>query len=61
MKEQSKALLDKAAENLIASQDLIHNGHFEIAASRAYYAMFYAAEASLLEEDLEFSSPSKTI
>lgn len=56
MKEQSQALLDKAAENLLAAQDLIHGNHFEVAASRAYYAMFYAAEAVLIEEGFEFSS-----
>lgn len=56
MKDATRALLDKAAENLAACRDLIADGHFEVAVSRAYYAMFYAAEAALLEEDLEFSS-----
>lgn len=56
MKEQSRALLDKAAENLSAAQDLIRGHHFEVAASRAYYVMFYAAEAVLLEDGVEFSS-----
>lgn len=56
MKEQSKALLDKAAENFLAAQDLIRGRHVEIAASRAYYVMFYAAEAVLVEDGLEFSS-----
>lgn len=56
MKEQTQALLDKAVRNLTATHDLIRQGHFEIAASRAYYAVFYAAEAALLEEGLEFSS-----
>ena len=58
MKEQSQALLDKAGENLEASKDLIRGGHYEIAASRAYYTMFYGAEALLLEEGFEFSSHS---
>ncbi len=56
MKTQTKAYLDKARENINASADLIRSGHFEIAASRAYYAMFYTAEALLTEEDEEFSS-----
>ena len=56
MKAQTKAYLDKARENINASVDLIHSGHFEIAASRAYYAMFYATEALLSEEGDEFSS-----
>jgi len=56
MKEQSRALLAKASENLAAAQDLMDKGHAEVAVSRVYYAMFYAAEAALLEEGLEFSS-----
>jgi uncharacterized protein (UPF0332 family) len=58
MKEQTRALLNKAGENLDASKDLIRGDHYEIAASRAYYTMFYAAEALLFEEGLEFSSHS---
>ena len=34
------------------------NGHFEFAVSRAYYAMFYLAEAFLLEKGLTFSKNS---
>lgn len=56
MKGQTEALLAKAAENLLASQGLLRSGHPEIAVSRSYYAMFYAAEALLIEENLEFSS-----
>ena len=56
MKEQSRALLEKADDNLRAANDLILGSHYEVAASRVYYTMFYAAEALLLEEDLEFSS-----
>lgn len=56
MKGQTEALLAKATENLLASQELVRSGHPEIAVSRSYYAMFYAAEASLVEEGLEFSS-----
>jgi len=50
MKEQSQALLTKASDNLAASKNLIRGSHYEIAASRAYYTMFYAAEALLLDE-----------
>jgi uncharacterized protein (UPF0332 family) len=56
MNEHSRALLDKAARNLETSSDLLQNEDFEVAVSRAYYAMFYAAEAVLLEEGLEYSS-----
>lgn len=56
MREQTRALLAKAQENIDASEVLIEKGFHGIAIGRAYYAMFYAAEAVLLEQGLEFSS-----
>lgn len=56
MRAEALALLEKARENLQASQTLIDSGFFSIAASRCYYAMFYAAEALLLDRGLRFSS-----
>jgi len=35
---------------------LLREGDFELCVSRAYYAMFYAAEAGLLTKGLAFSS-----
>src|SRR3972149_1905407 len=36
---------------------MLHDqGHYDFAASRAYYAMFYVAEAGLLERGSSFSS-----
>ena len=56
MKEQSRALLEKARENIEAIEILLDKGFFAIATGRAYYAMFYCTEAALLELNLEFSS-----
>lgn len=56
MKEAAAALLKKAESNVAAATRLLEDGHADIAASRAYYAMFYAAEAMLVEEGLEFST-----
>lgn len=56
MKPATKAYLDKTKDNIHASEALIGLGHFDIAASRAYYAMFYAAAALLTEEGEELSS-----
>lgn len=56
MRAEALALLDKARENLQASRTLIDAGFFSIAASRCYYAMFYAAEALLLDKGLRFTS-----
>ena len=56
MRAEALALLDKARENLQASRTLIDAGFFSIAASRCYYAMFYAAQALLLDKGLRFAS-----
>jgi|SRR5450759_66403 uncharacterized protein (UPF0332 family) len=52
MKEGSQALIEKAARSIRAAQTLLDHGDADFAASRAYYAMFYAAEALLLEKGL---------
>jgi uncharacterized protein (UPF0332 family) len=53
--------LDRARESLRAARILIREDLPNIAASRAYYAMFYIAEAMLLSRDLAFSSHSAVI
>jgi len=61
MKPEVRALLDKSAENLSAARLLLQNGFVAIAASRAYYAMFYVAEALLLARELVFSSHAAVV
>lgn len=61
MKSGVPALLRKGRTNLQAAQLLSEQGYADIAASRAYYAMFYAAEAVLLERGFSFSSHSAVI
>ncbi|MGB7709966.1 MAG: HEPN domain-containing protein [Microcoleus sp.] len=56
MKPEQIALLKKASESLRAAQLLATNELLDFAASRAYYTMFYVAEAFLLNEGLTFSS-----
>ena len=48
-------LLAKADESLDVARTLCADGHHSFAASRAYYAMFYAAEAALLRRDMSYS------
>jgi uncharacterized protein (UPF0332 family) len=48
MNNDERLMLDKARENIEATDLLISQGFFDIAASRSYYAMFYIAEALLL-------------
>ncbi|GIX50692.1 MAG: UPF0332 protein [Limisphaera sp.] len=44
---ETDALLQKARDSLAAARILLSNGYTDFAASRAYYAMFYVAEALL--------------
>jgi uncharacterized protein (UPF0332 family) len=54
-------LLQKAERSLKAAQDSFNDGNFEFVASRAYYSMFYLAEALLLLKDLSFSKHSGVV
>lgn len=61
MKDELRTLIDKATRSLQASQELFALGHFDFAASRAYYALFYASEALLLRKGLKFSKHTAII
>jgi uncharacterized protein (UPF0332 family) len=61
MKPETQALLNKARQNLLAAGNLWQDGFLDIAASRAYYAMFYTAEALLIDQGLSYSSHSAVI
>lgn len=56
-----RKLLEKGRRSLAAAEQLYRNGDYDFAASRAYYAMFYLAEASLLAKGLAFSKHSQVI
>lgn len=58
MKDASRKLLEKSLRSIEAAEELIQSGKEEFAASRAYYAMFYVAEALLYEKDLRFKKHS---
>jgi uncharacterized protein (UPF0332 family) len=59
MKPEVQALLKKAHAS--APRLLSDRSYWDFAASRAYYGMFYAAEALLLEKGLSFYSHSAVI
>ena len=61
MNQQIQAILDKAKDSLDAARLLSNQGYPDFAASRAYYAMFYTAEALLLSRGLSFSSHAAVI
>jgi uncharacterized protein (UPF0332 family) len=55
MKPEQAGLPRKAHESLDAAKLMARQGYQDFAASRAYYSMFYVAEAFLLEKGLAFS------
>lgn len=51
-----EGLLARADRYVESAQLLLEHGDYESSISRAYYAMFYAAEAALLAKGLAFST-----
>lgn len=58
MKEHTRKLLDKAVDAIETAGILVDHEKSNVAAGRAYYAMFYIAEALLNEKGLKFSKHS---
>jgi uncharacterized protein (UPF0332 family) len=54
--DEIKSLLKKAKDSIEAAGILLERRYYGFAASRVYYAMFYIAEALLLEKGLTFST-----
>ena len=54
-------LVTKGRRSLSAARSLMERGDYDFAASRAYYAMFYLAEAVLLSKGMAFSKHSAVI
>lgn len=61
MNRATTQLLHKAQESLAAARLLRQANYYGFAASRAYYGMFYAAEAALLAMGLSFSKHSAVV
>jgi uncharacterized protein (UPF0332 family) len=61
MTPEQQNLLQRARESLDAARLLLQQGYAGFAASRAYYTMFYVAEAFLLGQELSFSKHSAVI
>ena len=58
MTPEQEDLLGKAEDSIGAAKLMRENGYYDFAVSRAYYAMFYVAEAFLLGVGLAFSKHS---
>jgi uncharacterized protein (UPF0332 family) len=61
MTDEQRELLLKAQQSLEAARLLLSNNYPDYATSRAYYTMFYIAEAFLEGEGLSFSKHSAVI
>jgi len=55
------ANLERAEDSLQAARDLLKKEHYDVAASRAYYAAFYAASGLLLGKNIDPSKHSGVI
>ena len=61
MTKEQQFLVQKSQDSLRAAKLLATEGMADFAVSRAYYAMFYIAEAFLLQKNLSFSKHSVVI
>jgi uncharacterized protein (UPF0332 family) len=61
MKETTEQLFARAVDAIEAPDILLTNGKTDIAAGRAYYAMFYVAEALLNEKGFQFGRHGNVI
>ncbi len=58
MTEEMKKLITRSEESVVVAEKLLQDGYFSHAASKAYYAMFYAAQALLKSENINVSKHS---
>lgn len=61
MTPDQEGLLGKARRNIRSARMLLADGDCDTAVSRAYFAMFYVAEALLLSKGLAYSKHSAVI
>ncbi len=61
MKDYTRKLLDKAQSAIEVAEAVLDMDEADFAAGRAYYAMFYVAEALLAEKDMEFGQHGQVI
>ena len=61
MNEYSRKLLEKAVDTIEGAELLLNHGKTDLAAGRAYYALFYIAEALLNQKGLQFNAHGDVI
>jgi uncharacterized protein (UPF0332 family) len=60
-KNEIAAQLERAENSLQAAKELLEKEYYDISASRAYYAVFYASSALLLSANIDPSKHSGVI
>lgn len=58
MNDEARRYLAKADHAMVVAEELLAGGHIPDAASKTYYAMFYAAKALLAAEGIDVSKHS---
>jgi len=61
MNDYTRKLFDKAIDTIEGAELLLEHDKTDLAAGRAYYALFYVAEALLNEKGLQFSKHGDVI
>ena len=61
MTAEQEAFLKKVKSSIGAAKSLLADEYYEYAIARAYYAMFYLAQALLLGKGLTFSNHDSTL
>jgi uncharacterized protein (UPF0332 family) len=61
LREEITEFIEKAERGLKVAESLFESEDFDFAVSRAYYSMFYMAQACLLTKNLSFSKHSGVI
>ena len=61
MNDYTRKLFDKATDTIEGAELLLEHRKIDMAAGRAYYALFYTAEALLNEKGLQFSTHGDVI
>ncbi len=54
-------IIDKAERSLKTAKEIFKTEEYDFAVSRAYYTIFYMAEAALMTKDLSYSKHSGVI
>jgi uncharacterized protein (UPF0332 family) len=61
MNDYTRKLPDKALDTIESAELLLDHGKIDVASGRAYYALFYVAEALLNEKGLQFGKHGDVI